>query len=569
MQFSLKKYITEKYLTERLQSDTVIHDILNDKGKMFTYYKQPYPGTMYKKALDQFKILNDIISNTFPVYSTEAYDSYSYKHESIKTDEQKKALHNKYMQILELYKDYTSKLFIKPDPQVLSSVILSNADGTFPMNKLDLFNLTDENFKKYTVSDLKKNKVLKQYINEYAIFWFNSEGKILVVSVYGRMVLFAIDNENITFEDRRVWQSFQAHKLTPEIIEDACKKDNLIVNNLTQTLKDGTVLTYPTVSRLSRGGDKRELCGIDFVHNFLDLSKYINVHGDFKKKLQKVGANPYSKSSKLNKFTGWGNSNDDYFIVYIPESGHKDFEGNVISTKDNGKRKMDDSNLKGYNEFKFDTEKIRQRKLDFEEQQRKIYKWTKDILGKYHPYAGGKSSELFAFGRKLESYDYEKLYGTDDYCNKIARANILRYKKLIAQNRSKIGISNFNKELKEILPQLQAFTQTGKVLCNEIKNIYRTDVIKFKSLMMLYGVYSKLLNNMLQQYGNIQIAISSFKDTYANNKEDTYMSTWQEEYRVKRCQEDSNQIKIRIRNIKELCNELSSMEQKINETLNN
>ena len=63
MQFSLKKYITEKYLTERLQSDTVIHDILNDKGKMFTYYKQPYPGTMYKKALDQFKILNDIIYN--------------------------------------------------------------------------------------------------------------------------------------------------------------------------------------------------------------------------------------------------------------------------------------------------------------------------------------------------------------------------------------------------------------------------------------------------------------------------------------------------------------------------
>ena len=125
MQFSLKKYITEKYLTERLQSDTVIHDILNDKGKMFTYYKQPYPGTMYKKALDQFKILNDIIYNIFPAYSTEAYDSYDYQNESIKTDEQKKALHSKYMQTLELYKDYTSKLFIKPDPQILSSVILS------------------------------------------------------------------------------------------------------------------------------------------------------------------------------------------------------------------------------------------------------------------------------------------------------------------------------------------------------------------------------------------------------------------------------------------------------------
>ena len=34
---------------------------------------------------------------------------------------------------------------------------------------------------------------------------------------------------------------------------------------------------------------------------------------------------------------------------------------------------MDDSNLKGYNEFKFDTEKTRQRKLDFEEQRTKFY----------------------------------------------------------------------------------------------------------------------------------------------------------------------------------------------------
>ena len=97
MQFSLKKYINEKYLTERLQSDTVIHDILNDKGKMFTYYKQPYPGTMYKKALDQFEILNDIISNTFPIYSTEAYDSYSYQHESRKTDECQRACNKKYV----------------------------------------------------------------------------------------------------------------------------------------------------------------------------------------------------------------------------------------------------------------------------------------------------------------------------------------------------------------------------------------------------------------------------------------------------------------------------------------
>ena len=109
---------------------------------------------------------------------------------------------------------------------------------------------------------------------------------------------------------------------------------DMIANHLVNNLVDyalGIETGLDSNGRLSRGGDKRELCGIGFVKNFLDLSKYINAYGDFKKKLQKVGANPYSKSSKLNKFTGWGNSNDDYFIVYIPESGHKDFEGNVIS----------------------------------------------------------------------------------------------------------------------------------------------------------------------------------------------------------------------------------------------
>src|SRR5574344_546597 len=112
-----------------------------------------------------------------------------------------------------------------------------------------------------------------------------SDGEILAVSNYGHLILYSINNDCDFYVKDVNGKRFDG-KLTPEIIEDAVKKDNLIVNTLEGTLNDETVLEWPTVSRLSFIGDKQDLCGIDFVNKFLDINKELSV---YKLKLYNIG----------------------------------------------------------------------------------------------------------------------------------------------------------------------------------------------------------------------------------------------------------------------------------------
>lgn len=567
MQFSLKKYITEKYLTEKLQSDTLVNDILNDKGGMFIYYKMDYPGTLYYKAKQYYKELKSIIENTFQYYNTKVKDDIYYKGDGIISDDDKRALHKKYMELYNQYIKCASKLFTKPDPQLLPSIAFSDVTyGYFERYRMDLFNLTDEHFEKYTLQEIKKDKSIKDKVSDAIkhnlCFWFDEQGKILVASCNNTLKLFAIDNNNplVTAEIGR--RQYSDKGMNKDEIENAVKQDNLTVNTLTMPLNDGTELKFPTIARLSFIGDKKELVGIDFVDKFLYLHEHMG-----KTKLKAVGSIT-SKASNLQKLTGWGATINDYVIIYYPEQVHKDFNNSIISTytSTNGKHyTLPDSTLKSYNDYKtewgFNKRKNDQREA-FDKQQQRIYKWVKDLFGKYKPYANGDQNRYFKYGVKLSEYDYNDLYGDDEYCNKIAENNVKRYKALIAKNRSMIGISNFNEDLKKILPQLQAYTKTGNVLCTEIKKVIRADKDKFKSLMTLYGLYSKVLQSSLIKYGNIQVEIATFKKEYTN-------SSKMNNYQVSQLKQTRDKIKEQIDNLLNICDEISQIETKINETLNN
>lgn len=565
MQFSLKKYITEKYLTEKLQSDTLVNDILNDKGGMFIYYKMDYPGTMYYKAKQCYKELKSIIENTFNSWDNKVKNDIYYKDEGIVSDDDKRALHKKYMELFNQYINYTSKLFIKPDPQLIPSVAFSDPTcGYFTKYRMDLFNLTDEHFEKYTLQEIKKDKSLKEKVTKASkdnlCFWFNEEGEILVVSCNNTLKLFAIDNDNplVTQENGKRWYSNIS--LTKDEIENAVKQNNLIVNTLTMSLNDGTELKFPTIARMSFIGDKRDLIGIDFIDKYLYLRQ-----NNGRMKLKTVGA-VTSKASNLSKCTGWGSSLNDYVIIYYPEEVYKDFNGSIVSTYRSTNDKhytLPDSTVKSYNDYKTEYS-FNKRKNDQREayNHMQTYKWVKDLFGKYKPYANGDQNRYFNYGVKLSDYDYNDLYGDDEYCNKIAENNIKRYKALIAKNRSMIGVSNFNEDLKKILPQLQAYTQTGKVLCTEIKKVIKTDRDKFKELMALYGLYSKVLQSSLMSYGGIQVDIAKFKKEYSNTKE--MMS-----YKIRELKNTRDNIKSQIDDLSKICDEIYQIETKINETLNN
>ena len=530
MQFNFKQYITEKYLVERLQSDTLVHQLLNDKGGMFTYYKMPYPGTIYQKALACYSTLNKWIECVFTGWNQKFQkDGFQIGITKIDTDEKIKKFHEIYMNKLEEYKDLTSKLFIKPDPQILSAIIngISHFSGKFEMVRKDIYNITDEFFTQYTWKQLKKDKQLyenvKEQINKCIAFWM-SDGEILAVSNQGQLILYSITNDCDFYVKDVNGKRFDG-KLTPEIIEDAVKKDNLIVNTLEGTLNDGTVLEWPTVSRLSFIGDKQDLCGIDFVIKFLDINNQLPV---YKLKLYNIGKF-ISHASPLAKATNWGDKEDDYVILYSPNDLYLDSSGNVKSTfkTANGiHRPLPMSSFSSYNDMKSSkdfSENIFKRKVAYDEQEESVYKWVKDLFGKYQPYAGGKNTKMFEFGKKLSEYDYETLYGDDGYCNQIALKNIQRYKFIIQQNKAAVGISEYTNKVNAISKEIQEFVIEGKKLCSKLKTLLLNDMTKYKELTFLYGEYMTMLNQMLSKFGKVQKLISQFKNEHQNGKRKSYM----------------------------------------------
>lgn len=569
MQFDFKKYITEKYLTERLQSDILIHELLNDKDGMFTYYKLPYPGTIYKKALTCYNTLNNWITSAFLRWdNTFKSGGFSIGITNIDTDEKVKKFHKIYMDKVEEYKGLTSKLFIKPDPQILSSLISGVSKyntGKFELARRDIYNITDEFFTRYTWQQLKTDKQLysdvQNKINNCLAFWMR-DGRILCVSRANQIILY-----NITLNNSYVTElngKRFSENMTKETIEDAVRKDNLIVNTLKCTLSDGTELEWPTVSRQSYVGDRQDLCGIDFVKEFLDINKCI----DYKSlKFYQVGKF-ISHSSSLAKATSWGDKEDDYVIIYEPDGFYKDEKGNIKSTYIyNGERiTYSKDNTDSYNDMKSNmafSDRKKNRRVEYEKKENSVYKWVKDLFGTYQPYANGKNSKMFEFGLKLSEYDYNSLYGDDGYCNKIALQNIKRYKLIISQCHAITGISEFADKLNVILQEIKSFGIEGKGLCIKLKTLLLTDNEKYKELTFLYGTYMAMLNQMLSKFGKVHASFSLFKKQYQTIKK----SDKSNEFTHKEIDRDRERIQKALEDLQVNCEEMIKLKDKIKTTM--
>lgn len=579
MEFSLQKYITEKYLLEKLQSDTLINELMNDKGGMFRYYKMQYKWTIYDKVIqisDKMQKIIKSLFNPFGYMGEIQRKEPKYNDELIDTDEKTIALHKTYMNLYNKYIDLVSnKLFMKPDPQILSTLTGGiEYDGGFINKTVDLYNITDEHFEKHTLKEIKSDKNLKQeIINNYIqvdgfinnlIFWISSEHEILAVSLGTHILLYSLLNNII--EKKSDGKRFLGKDIN-EII-NATNKENLTVNTLTFRLNNGPELKFPTVQRMSFISDKRELVGIDYIKKTL-----LDLHEDNRdysgNNINKVGVFT-SKASQLYKTTHWGDSIDDYIIIYKPEQ-----------VFDNGKIKSTYTNHYGdhipfggnYNDHKISrnfSEHKNKRLNDFNDIQQQTYKWEKDILGKFKPYAGGKDYELFDYGKKLSNYEYDRLYGTDEYCSKLAKSNFDRYKTLAEQQRTIIGMTEFTNKLKEVLPNLTQFVKDGKIFCGRIKSTINKDKDMFKSLISLYGIYTKLVNTALSHYGRIQASIINFKKKYSTDKIKSLLNadSYQKQYMQRDIKNTRNEISRYIDKLVSVNNEITEFHNKILEILN-
>ena len=568
MQFNFKKYITEKYLTEKIQSDIIINKLMNDKGEMFKFYQNPNSPAYQKffKIQDELhKIIKDIFMNIPRKSYKNENNKIVYINDEFLMDENVlKHMHEKYMKLINDFIKALNNMFIKPDPYLLTAII-----SDFNSRDVDLFNITDESFETYYYSDLKKNKTIQQKIYDEInnkVAFFISNDKIEAVSKDGIILLLPFDNEYLISKDH----IFSNLSVSPyDYIRDKIKRENILDNSIFIELSNKEFLEFPLIENSIKLDGTYDDKIFEFINNKLNINarfSHLYPLSDKKTKVGKIN----SKASTLQKLTNWGNSLDDQIIIYTPSKIYRDNEHQ--STINQGETPMTYhiNNYTGYNEIKHQNlinRRYKQRK-DYQDIYKQTYKWVKDILGKYKPYAGGKQNEIWSYGKKLTDANYSILYRDDNSNNKIVNDNIARYKVLLNQARSLKEVNIYKEQLKTILGIINTSVINSQNFIQKIKTTYKENKDKFKSLMLLYSVFNKTLSTIIAKYNNIQEKIIDFNNTYniknifqAKNSYDTNADL---QYRITTKMAD---IKNQVYHLNNFMPQLTNINDKINKIL--
>ena len=443
MDFELTKYIKDRYLNESLQSSLFYDIIKNDNGGMFYIYKFiTGSNNRFQKIYNIYGMLQRILllfssytRPTFPFTETSKVNLTNLKlfnDSVIDNIEKLKKLHEKYIELFNYIIDNLSTIFNKPEPSLLN---LFKRGGN-----IDFYNITDDQIQIYKLKDIKGNKELKSDIE----FNIKSDYNIVIYKTADNIIQ-AISKNGDIYLISPISKGYNLNKL-----RETYTKENLLSlvrNYAIYIIDNDEPLQFPVFGSY----DENPINAIE--NNFVIKSSYYNKF--------KVGAF-YSKASYLQKLTNWGKNLDDEIIILnflkpYSKDGYYS-KGLYIDNlgKDQGERTMYNE-IGGYNTQKNDISKSRykfHRFNDFKEYGQR-YKWLRDILGNILPYLGGKNNECFKYGVSLSDYDYEQLFETDKYCQKIVLLNKKKYTKLAAELKATRKINNeFNKLTKNILDEL-------------------------------------------------------------------------------------------------------------------
>ena len=406
MAFSLKQY-----LNESIQSKILFNEILNEPSGFFKYlmcdcedrYRLPYrsiseyPQTKLNRIVYIQGMINRIVS-MFTTYSKFEHEDVikvnNMQHidglDSVKIEQ----LHTQYVKYFNMFIKYFQLAFTKPEPQLFSEVIT----GQHWYEKIiDLQNITDYNFKKYTYQDIKDNlDYFMENEMKYNILWFDENRKFLGLTRSSLVKLVA----------KEYFTESMKHNI-----------EN-VSSDIVNRIKVKKVINYD-----------------DKVLEF-PFTRYISLHDGFidgyiyeiprNKKYKKAG-NPTSKASNIQKMLGV--TKTSYCYVYKPNE--IEFEHDLID-KYNTNMYPDNVSF-GFNEVIQNSKLKDLKKMSAKLQKR--YTWEYDIYGKLIPYFSGRNAYLTLVdenGKLITQHDHEHDHQYYDYiCDVIRDENRKRYQKLV------------------------------------------------------------------------------------------------------------------------------------------
>lgn len=497
MKFSLKQY-----LTERLQSSIITDKILNDKGGMCKFYKvryyNVYNKTISNHAWDNALKLNSLLYNMVDVlYKRDYYNNYSRQNNIYVngkiielTEEKIKKAHTLYIKRYNKLMNICKSLFTKSNGDLLNIILHHDSSSKYNYGKdyasVNISNITDDMFKQFTYIDIKANPQLYKDIienkSEVVIMYFSSDNTLEAVQKLQEIQLIA--PQSFINDD------YLRH-LTRSDVESLISGDISIYTKgeFTDTLSDGTVLTYPILTSTGNFSDtlieriKNAIC----LQDSDDIPKF--KPGKF-----------LSKASKLQKLTNWGKSDDDYVLIYSPIKSANQYTNYL---QDKGSRKYD------------------QRKI-VDTYVHDRFKWLYNIFDEIIPYGNGtkseKSTKLYQFMNKVDRWYIRSAYEADEYCVQMLKANEEKYAALKETIRSinEIKGKNIEEQYTILQKELQNYINKGNQYNIKIKQNFNKPNAELTNIVELYAAYSYVLNDFIKCVTSISNQLKKI-NTLTNN----------------------------------------------------
>lgn len=492
MKFSLKRYLTEK-----LQSSTIKDLILNDPGGFCKFYKHQYQSTYSNNSnhpWDKAQILCNKLQNMFKsLYNLSKYDYSNYQLKQqvyingkniIITDEKVKKIHALYMKTYNEYINVCKLLFTKPSTETLIAILnragmKDEYTNSVNMTNIDLANITDDMFTKYSYVQIKADpKLYDNIINCYdmdAVLYFLKDNTLAAVQKGANVKKvqpdyyishFVKSYGNLSVQDMKLLQSGDISLYTQA--------------EFTDTLQDGTKLTWPLVSA------ERKTCIIDKIkHSGINL-QYTNDNYDF------TPGKFLSKASRLQKNTNWGKSDDDYVIIF-KSSDYLVHKNDAY----NKNKEAHINDVKKYVSSKF--------------------RWLYNIFGDIIPYGSytkkEKQEKVYKFMQKVELYTLKYSIEADTYCTNMLESNHKKYEALkqVIKSINLLSSNNGVKQQYASLSQtLNQYIELSKKYKNKIKQ--NTSInSNLSEQVSLFAAYSYILNDFIKTVSDISITISSLE----------------------------------------------------------
>lgn len=531
--------LTDYILNEAFTSSIIQNDILNEPSGFFKYVKNRNNKILHKFGTfgskteikhhsvytDALAISKQLTACIFSLFVHKKYNEYSWKRIFVQSDYMDKKeyldpnndpdnllsdvykklsdselikINKKYLEDFELLKKKIKNLFNRPDGDILR-MLLTARNSSNEYDNFDLMSLTDNNFKKYTVADIKKN--VDNFDDWYkdrttSLLFFNADGYFLGSTNYDELI--CVNPLLIKEKGKPAIEAPIVQKIK-ELQQKVIDGTNDITIIKTKCNYSNKILFWPIPHELlSPSKDNSVLYTLQ--HN-LDVTDIIADRTHTKK----MGKILYS-ASNVRQDLQWGYNNDDYVIAYKPDISLQATDKNHYLYDDKNRSNVDHLHKMRYDNFHGSISE-------------QYYKNVYNEIYQLQPYRVGSSKQrVTVFNQETGKYEIREIDSYMKTSDVVWSNNIDRYVELCRQNYKK-RIEQFKtikgaeryictyktliydnqKKLANILPEAQ---KVGRQIKTLILNnaISPEDMRYLKSMLygtMIDGIYLKLFDGKL------------------------------------------------------------------------